>query len=340
MRRPPRARRKQRAGIGSVLAVLLVGFALLFAENRDFIDFHSLLDSAASVVQASNASVADSVPEESAGTEVYFLDVGQGDCELVRIPNGEEFYNILIDTGEYEYADGLTEALQNLGVERIDRLICSHPHTDHMGCMARIVQRFEIGTVHMPLVADDMIPTTSAYEALLDAMLDKNLTAQQLCAGAQISCPAGVTLQVLAPEPDADWDDLNNYSGVIRLTYGSTSFLFTGDAEAASEKLIVQAAEQQGQSLSATVLKCGHHGSKTSSSAKFLKAVAPKYAVISCGADNSYGHPHDGTLEKFAKLGTKVYRTDQSGTILAKSDGISVTFEINLQSVKSRYANK
>lgn len=269
---------------------------------------------------------------DSSQLAVYFLDVGQGDSALVRIPNGETPFHVLIDTGEYEYADGLTETLRTLGVERIDALICSHQHTDHMGCMARMVQRFEIGAVYMPRPPKELTPTTSAYEALLNALKKKDLRANALHRGARIDCPAGAAMEVLAPERDAAWEDLNNYSAVIRLVWGDTAFLFTGDAESGSEKMILES----GAALSADVLKCGHHGSRTSSTAKFLKAVAPDYAVISCGTDNPYGHPHEPTLEKLDKLGTEVFRTDEDGTVLAVSNGTVVNFTVGLPSVKAK----
>lgn len=267
-------------------------------------------------------------PEENE-LAAYFLDVGQGDSTLVRIPTDDEPYHMLIDTGELEYADGLTETLQTLGVERIDALVCSHQHTDHMGCMARIVQRFEIGGLYMPYLPQESVPTTAAYEALLTAAEDTGTPVYALYRGAPVAVPEGVTLSVLAPEEDADWDDLNNFSAVLRLQYGSTAFLFTGDAETASEKLVLASGEE----LSADVLKCGHHGSRTSSSESFLSAVFPDYAVISCGAGNSYGHPHEETLQKLSSLGTEVLETDEDGTILAVSDGNTVSVTVGLPSV-------
>lgn len=278
----------------------------------------------------------DSIPLPEATQEqplqVYYLDVGQGDSQLIRIPGETGYFNMLIDTGEYQYADGLTDYLKDLGVERIDALVCSHPHTDHMGCMARIVQRFDIGAIYMPLLPEDRAPTTAAYEKLLDAVLDKGLTINQLHEDAIIESPAGSQFQVMAPRIDADWDGANNYSAVIRLVYGESSFLFTGDAEEDSEEVILE----DGYMLRSDVLKCGHHGSSSSTSDRFLEAVDPLYAVISCGEDNRYGHPHHEIIEKLDAAKIITYRTDEEGTILAESMGSSVTFTAGLDSVKRK----
>lgn len=274
------------------------------------------------------------LPDSSAGQplQVYFLDVGQGDSELIRIPGETGYFNMLIDTGEYEYADGLTEYLKDLGVERIDALVCSHPHTDHMGCMARMIQRFDIGAIYMPLMPEDKAPTTAAYEKLLDAVLDKGLTINQLHEDAIIESPSGSQFQVMSPRIDADWDGANNYSAVMRLVYGESSFLFTGDAEEESEEIILE----DGYMLSSDVLKCGHHGSSSSTSDEFLKAVDPIYTVISCETGNRYGHPHRETLEKLDREGIITYRTDKDGTILAESTGDRITFTTGLDPVHGR----
>lgn len=267
--------------------------------------------------------------------QVYFLNIGQGDSELVRIPDDtspDGIFNMLIDTGEYKYADGLTDYLRDLGIQRIDALICSHPHTDHMGCMARIVERFDIVALYMPMVPDGMAPTTSAYEKLLDDVLEKGLTITPLHEDAKIKVPEGVEIQVMAPREDADWDDLNNWSAVIRLAYGESSFLFTGDAEKQSEAILLE----DGYNPQADVLKCGHHGSSTSTSAVFLTAVDPQYAVISCGPDNRYGHPHHETVEALDAAGIKAYRTDQDGTILAETTGDDITFSTGLDPVQGK----
>lgn len=278
----------------------------------------------------------DSIPLPEGGTaeplQVYFLDVGQGDSELIRFPGETGYFNMLIDTGEYKYADGLTDYLKGLGIERLDALVCTHPHTDHMGCMARIVQRFEIGAIYMPLMPEDKAPTTAAYEKLLDAVLDKGLTINQLHEDAIIESPPGSQFQVMSPRVDADWEGANNYSAVIRLVYGQSSFLFTGDAEEESEEIILE----DGYMLRSDVLKCGHHGSSTSTSDEFLEAVDPLYAVISCEAGNRYGHPHRETVKKLEDKNITTYRTDRDGTILAESTGGSIHFTTGLDSVKGR----
>ncbi len=264
--------------------------------------------------------------------QVYFLDVGQGDSELIRIPGEAGYFNMLIDTGEYEYADGLTDYLKGLGVNQIDALVCTHPHTDHMGCMARIIQRFDIGAVYMPLLPEDRTPTTTAYEKLLDAAEEKGLTINQLHEDAIIESPPGSQFQVMSPRVDADWDGANNYSAVIRLVYGESSFLFTGDAEEASEKIILE----DGYMLRSDVLKCGHHGSSSSTSDEFLEEVDPLYAVISCETGNRYGHPHRETIKKLGGMDIITYRTDEDGTILAESTGGRITFTTGLESVRGR----
>ena len=316
-----RKRGGERGGFGWLLIAVFACFLLILAEEQGVFD-HYLSHGEPGGVLSSDPAETEPLEE----LEVYFLDVGQGDSELIRIPDGDRVFNVLIDTGEYENADRLTDALRSLGIERIDALVCSHPHTDHMGCMARIVQRFDIGTVYMPRIPDDQAPTTSAYEALLRAMEKKGLTAVPLHSGTEISCPEGAEFQVVAPEAGDVWEGLNNYSGVIRLLYGDTSFLFAGDAEKDSEYKIVK----EGHVVEADVLKCGHHGSRTSTTAKFLKAVAPDYVVISCGQDNDYGHPHEETLEKLNILGTSIYRTDTDKTVLARSDGVWITFTTDL----------
>lgn len=249
--------------------------------------------------------------------EVYFFDVGQGDSELIRLPGGE---NILIDAGTSSTEDELVGELRSLGAETLDLVVATHPHADHIGGTAAVIDAFDVRQVVMPRVSESDTPTTKTYENLLQSIADKGLTITPAEPGDELLSSGGAVLTVLAPN-GKDYGDLNNYSVVLRLTYGEDSFLFTGDAEEESEEEMLSL----DWPLTATVLKCGHHGSETSTSPAFLDAVSPQYAVISCGVDNDYGHPDAVTLEKLEAAGAEVFRTDLQGTILASTDGSGVT---------------
>lgn len=249
--------------------------------------------------------------------EVYFFDVGQGDSELIRLPGGE---NILIDAGTSSTEDELVGELRSLGAETLDLVVATHPHADHIGGMAAVIDAFDVRQVVMPRISESDTPTTKTYENLLQSIADKGLTITPAEPGDELLSSGGAVLTVLAPNGE-DYGDLNNYSVVLRLTYGEDSFLFTGDAEEASEEEMLSL----DWPLTATVLKCGHHGSETSTSPAFLDAVSPQYAVISCGVDNDYGHPDAVTLEKLEAAGAEVFRTDRQGTILASTEGSGVT---------------
>jgi len=245
---------------------------------------------------------------------VRFLDVGQGDSEFVTLPNGK---TMLIDAGEAEYGDRVVSDLRALCVTKIDYLVATHPHADHIGGLPKVIESFAVGTVFMP----NATATTQAYKKLLTSIQSKGLRAGIVRAGAALFDEDGVAAVVVAPNSDS-YDDLNNYSVVIRLSYKNNVFLFMGDAEALSEKEITA-------NVQADVLKVGHHGSSSSTSAAFLKRVAPKYAVIEVGADNDYGHPTAAVLKRLSSAGVVVYRTDQNGTVTMTTDGanISVTTE-------------
>lgn len=249
--------------------------------------------------------------------EVYFFDVGQGDSELIRLPGGE---NILIDAGTSSTEDELVGELRSLGAETLDLVVATHPHADHIGGMAAVIDAFDVRQVVMPRISESDTPTTKTYENLLQSIADKGLTITPAEPGDELLSSGGAVLTVLAPNGE-DYGDLNNYSVVLRLTYGEDSFLFTGDAEEASEEEMLSL----DWPLTATVLKCGHHGSETSTSPAFLDAVSPQYAVISCGVDNDYGHPDAVTLEKLEAAGAEVFRTDRQGSILASTEGSGVT---------------
>lgn len=245
---------------------------------------------------------------------VSFIDVGQGDSEFIELPNGE---TMLIDAGTNETGKNVVDYIKSLGYTSIDYVVGTHPHEDHIGGLDDVIKTFDIGSIYMPKVTAD----TKTFEDVLDAAESKNLMINTAKSGVSIMNTEDLSIKFLAPTLDS-YENTNDYSAVVKVVYGETSYLFTGDAEEFSENLITD-------DVNADVLKVGHHGSSTSTSTEFLKKVSPSSAVISCGKDNSYGHPHSETLQKLADMGTAVYRTDELGTIVSVSDGKTITFDTN-----------
>ena len=248
---------------------------------------------------------------------VNFLDVGQGDSEFIQLPDGK---CMLIDAGVFESAGKIASKISELGYEKIDYLIATHPHADHIGGMKRIVENFEIGEIYMPKASTN----TKTFENLLLAISDKGLSINTAKAGKVIYESDDLKIEFLAPVSDS-YKDLNNYSAVIRLQYGNNVFLFTGDAEEIAEGEILNAYSKN--ALKAEVLKVGHHGSNTASSADFINAVSPKYAVIEVGEGNSYNHPHKEAIHNLNAVGAEILRTDLNGNITIVSDKVNITVQ-------------
>lgn len=263
-------------------------------------------------------------PDVTGVLKVHFIDVGQGDSILIQ--SGTE--NMLVDAGTNESGPAVAAYLKSLGITKLSYLIGTHPHEDHIGGVDDVIRAFDIGTVIMP----DVSHTTRTYEDVLDALLEKEVRVVKPKPGDTYSL-GEADFTILSPAADIAKQavkdgDLNNLSVGIRLAFGSNAFIMCGDAEAPSEKAMTES----GLSLKADVLKLGHHGSSTSTCDEFLRAVSPSYAVISCGTDNSYGHPHKETMEKLAASGISVYRTDEQGTLVATSDGSQITWETDASS--------
>lgn len=242
---------------------------------------------------------------------VYFLDVGQGDSILIQSPDNA----VLIDGGEYSARKALLSYLREAGVETLDYVVATHPHSDHIGSLPVVIDEFNVRQVLMP----DVTSNTTSFEKLLDAIEKKDIPVIIPEAGETFTA-GPIQLTVLAPVGTA-YKNVNNYSLVMQMVYGDTSFLFTGDAEGLSEEEMLA----EGFDLHANILKAGHHGSDTASTDAFLEAVQARVAVISCGKNNSYGHPHTAALERFAQHDMGVYRTDESGTIVMVTDGTDIS---------------
>ena len=244
--------------------------------------------------------------------KVHYIDVGQADSILIQ--QGNE--NMLIDGGNNDDENTLKNYLSSLGIKEFTYVVGTHAHEDHIGSLDYIINSYKAGKIYFPKTT----ATTKTFENLAEAVKNKGMQFTAPSVGETFNL-GDAKCTILAPN-NSKYDDANNYSIVIKVEYKNTSFLFTGDAEDVSEKEMLS----NGLDLKADVLKVGHHGSRSSSTDEFLNAVNPEYAVISVGKDNDYGHPNVETLDKLNKRGIKIYRTDESGTIVAVSDGRNITF--------------
>ena len=241
--------------------------------------------------------------------KVHYIDVWQGDSTFIELPNGK---TILIDAGEVEYGDRVVKYIKSLGHSKIDYLFATHPHSDHIGGLKKVVKTFDIGSIYMP----DITSNSTLYLDLLKAIETKNKKINIVKAGKTIISEDDIDLKVLAPIED-EYEEVNDYSIVLKLTYKEKKFLFMADAEYESEMDLLDSKYD----LIADVLKVGHHGSTSSTNYYFLKAVKPSIGIISVGKNNDYGHPKDTILEKLKKQNVKIYRTDLNGNIVVRTDG-------------------
>ena len=242
---------------------------------------------------------------------VYFLNVGEGESTLFLY----EGKTILIDAGEYDMGNRVVNDLRSLGVTRIDLLVATHPHSDHIGGMQKVLAAFPVGKV-----LDTGLPhPSSTYEKFLETIEQNHIPYQVAEQGQTVDIDPALRVLVLSPPEERHGDDMNADSVVLRISYGIIDFLMTGDLGTEGEDALLRT----GYPLDAEILKVGHHGSSSSTSPAFLARVRPETGVISLGVDNPYGHPHAETLDLLKESGVTVYRTDQDGTILVRSDGMS-----------------
>ena len=241
---------------------------------------------------------------------VNYIDVGQGDSIFIQLPNKE---TMLIDAGEAYEVDNVINYLNNLGIKKIDYVVGTHPHTDHIGGLEEVINTFDVGTIYMPKVSSN----SKTFEDLLTTISNKGLKVKTAKSGVVVFDEDNLKLEFIAPNSD-NYSNLNNYSAVLKLTYLDNTFLFMGDAETLSEDEITS-------DVDADVIKVGHHGSDSSSSVEFVKKVSPEYAIIMVGESNSYNHPYQSIIDRYESVGAKVLRTDLDGNIVCDSDGVDVT---------------
>lgn len=248
---------------------------------------------------------------------VHYIDVGQGDSILIQVNNK----NLLIDAGPKSNKNNLLSYLDSLKLSKLDYIIATHPHEDHIGNMSTIINKYDVGKFYAPKVEH----TTSDFEKMIESLINKNLKINVIKANIDsINLGEGTKVTVISPN-NKEYSNLNNYSPIIKIEYGNNSFLFTGDAEKDVEEEVLA----KNTNLKSDVLKLGHHGSSTSTSSSFFKTVNPDLAIISLGIDNKYNHPSDKTISLLMSNNTPFYRTDLDGTIILSSDGKEIKRIIN-----------
>ena len=300
-------RRKKKNSIAyAITAIIVIVVILLFGNKLSMDNIETMFSNISENVVAQESPDINTNVVEGQDVVVKFFDVGQADSILVQSAG----VNMLIDAGTNNMGNTVVQNLKDLGITKIDYLVGTHPHEDHIGGMDDVINNFEIGTIYMPKVQTN----TKTFEDVLDAISNKGLTITTPEVGyvfevgntkCEVMCAGTGTTE--------ENSNLNLSSIVIRMVYGEESFLFMGDAEEKNES-----SRQWPQT---TVLKVGHHGSDTSSSESFLNQVKPEISVISVGINNTYGHPKKTTLDKLNALETSIYRTDQNGTITITCEG-------------------
>ena len=243
--------------------------------------------------------------------KVHFIDVGQGDSIFIELPSGN---NILIDGGSSSSVSKVVSYLKNLGINRLNIVVGTHPHEDHIGGLIEVLNSFSVDNV----IDSGVAHTSKTYQEYLNTILSKVINYIVPEVGDEFDLKLDTKMKIVGPLSPSE-GDLNNSSIVFKLIYKNVSFLFAGDAEAELENQILQ----RNLDISSDILKVGHHGSSSASSIEFLRKVNPDIAIISCGTGNRYGHPHDITLNNLSNLGITIHRTDESGNIIVESDGLT-----------------
>lgn len=291
------------------LIIFLILFAV-FIYNKWYDNKYKVIDdNTESVVDVDNNG--DNIQLKIDGDlKIYYLNVGQADSILVE--NDGSY--MLIDAGNNVDGTKLVDYFKKMGIDAFDYVIATHAHEDHIGGIDNILNNFKVKHFYMP----DVVTTSKTFEDVVIALEDNNIAFETPIVGSKFN--VGECMFEVLHVGDND-DDLNDTSIVVRGVYGNNSFIFMGDATSNVEETLLN------MDIDSDVLKVGHHGSKYSSAIAFLHKVTPKYAIISVGKDNSYGHPHKVSINRFRNIGSTIYRTDVDGTIVAVSDGENIRFE-------------
>ena len=291
-------KRKNKLSYGVISVLICIVVALFFAPE---------LSVDTGTTQHPDSAITEGV------LKVHYIDVGQGDSIFIQLPNGE---TALIDAGEQAFGKTVCSYIRAQGEDTIDYLIGTHPHSDHIGGMETVIEGFSVHKLYLP----DKSHATKVFTNMIRAAKEKNIPTMQAKAGVVMLKTDDIELKFLSPV-SKDYEEINDYSAVLSLIYKENSFLFMGDATYTVEKQLTETISHY------DVLKVGHHGSNTSSTANFLKRVTPEYVVISCGRGNDYGHPHKQVVNRLERFYSTIYRTDLQGHIVATADGAQITFE-------------
>ncbi|MGK0469157.1 ComEC/Rec2 family competence protein [Clostridium sp.] len=241
----------------------------------------------------------------------HFIDVGQGDCTLIQVNHK----NLLIDSGTSDSKKKVIKYLKNNNITKLDYVIATHPHEDHIGGMASIIKTFMVDEFYAPKVTF----SSEAFKNMIISLKRKKLKIKVAKSNIFLDLGPDTTCIMLSPNKKI-YKDINNYSCAVRVSYKNSTYLFTGDIETISEQEILS----KGYNINSQVLKVAHHGSNSSTSMEFLDAVSPKFAVISSGENNSYGHPNKETIDKLKNINCIIYRTDLEKNIVLISDGTNI----------------
>lgn len=306
---------KKYIALYSIAIIIIFSLFINIFSNSPLLFWQNIFEHI-SPSKTANSSNVNYNCSDSNEMSVHILDVGKADA--IYITSKDK--NILIDAGDLEINNKVIEYLKKRGIDNLDFVVTSHPHRDHIGGMPEVIREFKIDRFMMPEVSDEIIPTGKTYESMLMALSERNIKIEKPVIGESFFI-GEMKISVLGPVNK--YDNLNNNSIVLKIEYGNKSFLFAGDAEKKAEDDIIAS----GCNLKSDVLKVGHHGSKTSTTQKFLTAVSPKYAIISVGP-NKHNLPKVDVIKRIEKNNIHIYRTDINGNIIISTNGNDINVKV------------